>query len=76
MHEVKFPLLVLHDPKDQIVPYAGSERLNEVAPSPDKTFVEMHNKLHDMICNCPSELARFIIPWAKERFHKRKSKHN
>jgi hypothetical protein len=55
-----------------IVPCAGSERLKERAPSKDKSFVEMPNRLHDMICNCPSELAKFIVPWTNERLQNKK----
>jgi len=41
MKAVKFPFLALHDPKDAITWYSGSERLMELSPSEDKTLHTM-----------------------------------
>jgi len=68
MGEIHFPLLVLHDPQDGIVPHVGSLTLMERAPSSDKTFVEMQGSLHDQMCNSPEELTEAIHTWVQQRF--------
>lgn len=51
MQEVACPLLVLHDPDDQITSATGSRRLIELAVSKDKTLMDAPNALHDIIAN-------------------------
>ncbi len=46
MPEVRAPILVLHSPDDEIVPFAHGRRLFEAAPSP-KRFVTLQGGHND-----------------------------
>jgi len=62
-----FSVLSLHDPKDGIIPFAGTLKLKKVAPSKDISCVEMHGALHDMVTNEPGVLAGHMSAWANQR---------
>ena len=62
-----FPLLLLHDPSDRVVPFEDARRLLARAVSEDRTVVEMRGSLHDQMCNSPAELSRIIEAWMGPR---------
>jgi len=67
MKEVDCPLLVLHDPQDQITKVDGSRRLIQVAASKDKELVERPGALHDMISNEFDWFMGKVLPWLVQR---------
>ncbi|KAJ1485074.1 Alpha/Beta hydrolase protein, partial [Baffinella frigidus] len=60
---VAFPFLILHDPEDGIIPFAGSQQLLAESPSGDKTLEEMPGGLHDLVSNVHEQLVAAIVPW-------------
>lgn len=62
-----FPMLALHDPKDAIIPFQGTLKLKQTAPSKDIEYVEMNGALHDMVTNEPGTLAAHMAAWANKR---------
>lgn len=72
LDEIDFPFLVLHDPKDGIVRYEGTEMLfNEATTSPDlfrgREIKEMLNLKHDLLANAPRQVLNLYLEWADAR---------
>jgi len=65
--DINFPLLLVHDPEDKVIPFVGSLTLLENVPSTDKTLIKMEGSLHDQMCNKPGEIAMVIKDWARPR---------
>jgi len=63
MAAVECPILVLHDPGDQITSFSGSEKLMELSPSQDKTLIKAKGALHDVCGNELEWSLKQILPW-------------
>ena len=74
------PVVVFHAPDDQTVLISGSRRLVEESATDDATLVELPEMSHNLMINCPEQLAAHTIPWILRRcnktaFPKKKSWH-
>jgi len=67
MTSVDCPLLVLHDPLDQITKVDGSRRLVQVAASQDKELIERPGALHDIVSNEFDWFMGKVLPWLVQR---------
>jgi len=67
MKDVECPLLVLHDPSDEIAKVDGSRRLIQVAASKDKELVECPGAMHDVISNEFDIFMGKVLPWIVQR---------
>ena len=65
--QMNFPIIIFHDPDDQVVSYEGTDLVMAKAPSVDKAAVEVLNGLHDLYCNEPKLLAGKIAAWTEVR---------
>jgi len=63
MRGVSCPLLVLHDPRDQISKVDGSKHLMQISPATDKELVECPGALHDIILNEFDLFMGKALPW-------------
>jgi len=67
MRDVDCPLLVFHDPDDEITGVDGSRRLVQRAASQDKDLVECPGALHDIISNEFDVFMGKVLPWFVQR---------
>lgn len=65
MKQVACPLLVMHDPDDQICLIKGSQHLMEVAASSDKTLIEADGAMHGILANEFEWSLAQILKWLK-----------
>jgi len=63
---VGFPMLLCHDPADQVTPFAGSQLLFDRARTDpaQKVLVRLDGGLHDLIGNESEAVAKHISNWA------------
>ncbi|CAM9755965.1 unnamed protein product [Phaeothamnion confervicola] len=68
---VDFPFLVLHDPDDAIVSFAGTRMLVADAATPEggrkREVVEMNEELHDLLCNAYPTVVAKVLDWIDAR---------
>ena len=69
---IEYPVLILHDPKDAIVDYAGSEALFERVRNGGKKMIVIENGGHDVIVNALSISVECVCNWLDEREEERK----
>lgn len=64
LQEIDFPFLLMHDPADTIVPYAGSLKMMQETvrvPSEQKRLVVTENMLHDILANYAIDGTKEIV---------------
>mmetsp|Transcript_43196 Transcript_43196/g.97631 ORF Transcript_43196/g.97631 Transcript_43196/m.97631 type:complete len:87 (-) Transcript_43196:333-593(-) len=61
----EFPLLVIHDPKDQITSAERSREFFDSGTSPKNKYVELRGGLHDLFANEGKTIAGMIIKWVE-----------
>jgi len=67
MKDVDCPLLVLHDPNDEVAKVDGSRRLVQIAASQDKELVECPGATHNVISNKLHLFMGKVLPWLVQR---------
>ena len=55
LHEIKVPLCVIHSRRDQVIPYAISERLFETVSSPYCELVTLERSGHELGQDCEAQ---------------------
>ena len=60
----KFPLLIIHDPEDEITSGLGSREFYDRCTSRHKKYVAIKGGLHDLFANEGPLVAKHIIEWA------------
>lgn len=66
---IQYPFLVLHDPEDKIVSFAGSQQLVAEAQTlaEAKKLIAIPQGAHDLTANKLGEVAEHILQWVQER---------
>jgi alpha-beta hydrolase superfamily lysophospholipase len=69
LHEIAFPFVVMHDPKDQVVPIEGTLRLmaESSTPSRQKEFIPMPDGGHALLPTRMGTVIEKAIHWIKEQ---------
>lgn len=70
LKDVTVPMLVIHGDADEIVPLAGSEKLDEESASDDKTLTIYPGMLHSPLCEYPEtrdKVEAQILAWLEAR---------
>ncbi|CAM9159700.1 unnamed protein product [Chrysoparadoxa australica] len=67
LDQIDSPFLVMHDPEDGVIQFAGTEMLMERSPSAEKKCIEMHEGLHDLATNCGPEISKHMAEWMGAR---------
>eukprot|EP00904_Undaria_pinnatifida_P006106 jgi/Undpi1/2625/HiC_scaffold_13.g06004.m1 len=68
LSDIKFPFIVLHDPKDAITQCSASRDLMEKASTPRddpraRELIEMEGWLHDLLTNCTDRVIGHLTDW-------------
>jgi len=69
MGKMTFPFVIIHDPKDKICFFEGSQNLMRLSPSHDKSLVEMKEGRHGLHGNKPEaeEVLAAMAAWMDAR---------
>ena len=67
MQGLRAPLLVMHDPLDQVCDFAGSRELINASPSADKTLLKVPEGLHTLLLNEGPFIVDTAARWLLQR---------